>query len=238
MTSLLLTYFGAFSGTPYNPTEAVARRAAAALLESAPGLTVHVKELPVEFAGSSKALSEALEEYEPDVAISLGVAVGREKVSLERVAINLDAARIADNAGAQLTDTPIRLDGPDAYFSALPTRAIFEELDAAGLPVELSYTAGTFVCNHVFYELRHATGGLIPAGFIHIPMSRPDTPASLAPGETASLQDAGSGLRAHAETGGVEGTDVPTVPEGQLALILERAVLLSLGHLPREKASF
>lgn len=221
MATLLLTYFGAFEGVPYNPTRVVARRAADLLAVSAPDLTVHLKELPVEFAGSSRALSEALDAYEPDIAISLGVAAGREKVSLERVAINLDAARIADNAGAQLTDTPIHLDGPDAYFSALPTRTIYEELNRTGLPVELSYTAGTFVCNHVFYELMHATQGSIPAGFIHIPLSHPDhAPETL-------KQDAGEPIRAHADTGGVESGEVPTLAEGQLAGIIEQSVLIT-----------
>lgn len=220
MTTLLLTYFGAFEGVPYNPTEAVVRRVADLLAVSAPDLTVHLKELPVEFAGSSRVLSEALDENEPDIAMSLGVAAGRDKVSLERVAINLDAARIADNAGSQLTDTPIRIDGPDAYFSALPTRVIFEDLHGAGLPVELSYTAGTFVCNHVFYELMHATGGSIPAGFIHIPLSHPDDEPQVLG------QDAGAPVRAHADAGGAESGELPTLSEAQLASMIEQAVLI------------
>lgn len=219
MPTLLLTYFGPFGGTPSNPTGQVAQRLAQLLATSAPGLNVQVRELPVEFAASSRALAEILDEVQPQVAIALGVAVGRDKVSLERVAINMDAARIPDNAGDQRTDTPIQVDGPTAYFSTLPTRAIFEQLTAEGLPVELSYTAGTFVCNHVFYELMHKTGGVIPAGFIHIPLSDSDLLNTTEP------------ISASADAGGVEGATPPTLTQELMAEILERGVLETLKTL-------
>lgn len=225
MTTLLLTYFGPFEGVPINPSQAVAFGAQEALAISAPHLTVEVHELPVEFAESSRALGELLERIKPELAISLGVAAGRDKVSLERVAINLDSARIPDNAGAQLIDQPIRGDGPDAYFSTLPTRAIFEELSSQQLPVELSYTAGTFVCNHVFYELMHATKGAIPAGFIHIPLTHVEAGggADAAPGRPQ--------VTASADAGGVEGRSLPTLPESQVIGIIEQAVLTTLAQL-------
>lgn len=213
MPTLLLTYFGPFGGTPSNPTGQVAQRVAQLLATSMPGLKVQVRELPVEFAASSRVLAGALNEVQPQLAIALGVAAGRDKVSLERVAVNLDAARIPDNAGDQRTDRPIQVDGPAAYFSTLPTRAIFEQLTAEGLPLELSYTAGTFVCNHVFYELMHKTGGVIPAGFIHIPLSDSD------------IQNTAQPLSASADAGGVEGTKPPTLPQELMAKILERCVL-------------
>lgn len=100
MTTLLLTYFGPFEGVPVNPSQAVAMGTQEALAVSVPDLTVEVEELPVEFAASSRVLGELLERFTPQLAISLGVAAGRDKVSLERVAINLDSARIPDNAGA------------------------------------------------------------------------------------------------------------------------------------------
>ena len=225
MTTLLLTYFGPFEGVPINPSQAVAFGAQEALAISAPHLTVEVHELPVEFTESSRVLGNLLERIKPELAISLGVAAGRDKVSLERVAINLDSARIPDNAGAQLIDQPIRGDGPDAYFSTLPTRAIFEQLTAQQLPVELSYTAGTFVCNHVFYELMHATKGAIPAGFIHIPLTHVEAGggAEAAPGRPP--------VTASADAGGVEGRSLPTLPEPQVIRIIEQAVLTMLAQL-------
>ncbi|WP_237223398.1 pyroglutamyl-peptidase I [Rothia nasimurium] len=225
MTTLLLTYFGPFEGVPINPSQAVAFGAQEALAISAPHLTVEVHELPVEFAESSRALGELLERIKPELAISLGVAAGRDKVSLERVAINLDSARIPDNAGAQLIDQPIRGDGPDAYFSTLPTRAIFEQLISQKLPVELSYTAGTFVCNHVFYELMHATAGAIPAGFIHIPLTRAEA------GEGTDATAGRPQVTASADAGGVEGRSLPTLPESQVIGIIEQAVLTALTQL-------
>lgn len=222
MTTLLLTYFGPFEGVPINPSQAVAFGAQEALAISAPHLSVEVHELPVEFAESSRALGELLECIKPELAISLGVAAGRDKVSLERVAINLDSARIPDNAGAQLIDQTIRGDGPEAYFSTLPTRAIFEELSSQQLPVELSYTAGTFVCNHVFYELMHATKGTIPAGFIHIPLTHVEAGG----GADAALER--PQVTASADAGGVEGKSLPTLPESQVVATIEQAILATL----------
>ena len=225
MTTLLLTYFGPFAGVPINPSQAVAFGAQEALAISAPHLTVEVHELPVEFAASSRVLGDLLKRIKPQLAISLGVAAGRDKVSLERVAINLDSARIPDNSGAQLIDQPIRGDGPDAYFSTLPTRAIFEELSSQQLPVELSYTAGTFVCNHVFYELMHATKGTIPAGFIHIPLTHVETGggADAAPGRPQ--------ITASTDAGGVEGKSLPTLPKPQVIGMIQQAVLATLAQL-------
>lgn len=222
MTTLLLTYFGPFAGVPINPSQAVAFGAQEALAISAPHLTVEVHELPVEFAASSRVLGDLLKRIKPQLAISLGVAAGRDKVSLERVAINLDSARIPDNSGAQLIDQPIRSDGPDAYFSTLPTRAIFEELSSQQLPVELSYTAGTFVCNHVFYELMYATKGTIPAGFIHIPLTHVETGggADAAPGRPQ--------VTASTDAGGVEGKSLPTLPESQVVATIEQVILATL----------
>lgn len=225
MTTLLLTYFGPFEGVPINPSQAVVFGAQEALAISAPHLTVEVHELPVEFTESSRVLGNLLERIKPELAISLGVAAGRDKVSLERVAINLDSARIPDNAGAQLIDQPIRGDGPDAYFSTLPTRAIFEQLTAQQLPVELSYTAGTFVCNHVFYELMHATKGAIPAGFIHIPLTHVEA------GGGAEAVPGRPPVTASADAGGVEGGSLPTLPEPQVIRIIEQALLTTLAQL-------
>lgn len=214
MPTLLLTYFGPFQGVPVNPTRALAQQTAQALAESAPQLEVETRELPVEYAGSSRELARLLQDIKPDCVISLGVAAGRNKISLERVAINLDSASIADNAGDLAQDRPIREQGPAAYFSALPTRTIYQKLTAQGLPVELSYTAGSYVCNHVFYELMRLTGSHIPAGFIHVPLTQ----------ETVRAD-----VQARADTGGVEGEGLPALPQELVVKTLEEAILLIVG---------
>ena len=200
--TLLLTYFGPFPGVPVNPTVALAEGAVRALNTARPDLRVVARELPVSYDGSSAALRAALQEVQPDALISLGVAVGRDVVSLEQVAINLDSAGIEDNDGDRRCDEPIVPDGREAYFSSLPVRASFERLRAAGEPVEISYTAGTYVCNHVFYEgqrISRELGLSIPAGFVHVPAICADGEED-ADGEEATE---GVELTAHRDAGGV-----------------------------------
>jgi pyroglutamyl-peptidase len=115
-------------------------------------------------------LKDAIDELGPVLVIAVGQAGGRSDISVERVAINVDDAPIPDNQKRQLVDQPIVADGPAAYFSTLPIKAIVRALRAAELPASVSQTAGTFVCNHVFYGLMHQTAGrALRAGFIHIP---------------------------------------------------------------------
>ena len=200
--TLLLTYFGPFPGVPVNPTVALAEGAVRALNTARPDLRVVARELPVSYDGSSAALRAALQDVQPDALISLGVAVGRDVVSLEQVAINLDSAGIEDNDGDRRCDEPIAPGGQEAYFSSLPVRASFERLRAAGEPVEISYTAGTYVCNHVFYEGQRITRELglsIPAGFVHVPAICADGEEDADGEETTK----GVELTAHRDTGGV-----------------------------------
>ncbi len=212
MTRLLITYFGAFEGVEKNPTREIAENVHGLFAAAHDDVEVLLHELPVSFAGSSVELNQILTCSQPDAVLSLGVAVGREKVSIERVAINLDDARIADNDGAKHCDQPIQKEGPAAYFTRLPYRALFTQLTAQNLPVEISDTAGTFVCNHVFYELMDALADTdIPGGFVHIPATRPD-------GETKI----GSQMTAHAETGGVEGREIPTLPVSVVSDVVAR----------------
>ncbi len=213
--TLLLTYFGPFPGVPVNPTVALAEGAQRLLTRMRPDLNVITRELPVSYDGSSAALRAALQEVQPDALISLGVAVGRDVVSLEQVAINLDSAGIEDNDGDRRCDEPIVPDGREAYFSSLPVRASFERLRAAGEPVEISYTAGTYVCNHVFYEGQRISRDLglsIPAGFVHVP-------ATCADGEEATE---GVELTAHRDTGGVvrDEQGIPQLPESTVVRII------------------
>ena len=219
--TLLLTYFGPFPGVPVNPTVALAEGAVQALNTARPDLRVVARELPVSYDGSSTALRTALQEVQPDALISLGVAVGRDVVSLEQVAINLDSAGIEDNDGDRRCDEPIVPDGREAYFSSLPVRASYERLRAAGEPVEISYTAGTYVCNHVFYEgqrISRELGLSIPAGFVHVPATRADGEETAA-GEKAAE---GTDMTAHRDAGGVvrDEQGIPQLPESTVVRII------------------
>ena len=219
--TLLLTYFGPFPGVPVNPTVALAEGAVRALNTARPDLRVVARELPVSYDGSSAALRAALQEVQPDALISLGVAVGRDVVSLEQVAINLDSAGIEDNDGDQRCDEPIVPDGREAYFSSLPVRASFERLRAAGEPVEISYTAGTYVCNHVFYEgqrISRELGLSIPAGFVHVPAICADGEEDADGEETTK----GVELTAHRDAGGVvrDEQGIPQLPESTVVRII------------------
>ena len=219
--TLLLTYFGPFPGVPVNPTVALAEGAVRALNTARPDLRVVARELPVSYDGSSTALRTALQEVQPDALISLGVAVGRDVVSLEQVAINLDSAGIEDNDGDRCCDEPIVPDGREAYFSSLPVRASFERLRAAGEPVEISYTAGTYVCNHVFYEgqrISRELGLSIPAGFVHVPAICADGEEDADGEETTK----GVELTAHRDAGGVvrDEQGIPQLPESTVVRII------------------
>lgn len=219
--TLLLTYFGPFPGVPVNPTVALAEGAVRALNTARPDLRVVARELPVSYDGSSAALRAALQDVQPDALISLGVAVGRDVVSLEQVAINLDSAGIEDNDGDQRCDEPIAPDGREAYFSSLPVRASFERLRAAGEPVEISYTAGTYVCNHVFYEgqrISRELGLRIPAGFVHVPAICADGEEDADGEETTK----GVELTAHRDAGGVvrDEQGIPQLPEFTVVRII------------------
>ncbi|KAF1709971.1 pyroglutamyl-peptidase I [Pseudoxanthomonas kalamensis DSM 18571] len=167
---VLLTGFAPFGGEPVNPSW----QAVAALHgRRVGGHRIVARELPVEFGASLKALRKALRETRPALVICVGQAGGRARISLERIAINIDDARIPDNAGRQPVDLPVIADGPAAYFSSLPIKAMHHALCTAGFPAEISQTAGTYVCNHVFYGLMHALRRQrrVRGGFIHIPYS-------------------------------------------------------------------
>ena len=216
--TLLITYFGPFPGVSVNPSGVTARQVADVLADGA-AVRVVIREVPVSYAGSSEALGEMLTDIRPDAVLSLGVAVGRDKVSFEKVAINLDSADIEDNDGVVRVDEAIAPEGREAYFSTLPVRASYERLRGVGLPVEISYTAGTYVCNHVFYEahrILELQGRRIPAGFVHIPATQVDHESS----------DAQTTLTAHADAGGVESNSnsVPTLPEAVVARIVAELV--------------
>ena len=166
--TVLLTGFDPFNGATINPSWEAVRA-----LDgwSGPGFAVVARQLPCVFGTALDVLRESIAGVKPDIVIAVGQAGGRSEMSLERVAINVDDASIRDNAGNQPVDTPIAADGPAAYFTTLPVKAIVKALRLRGFPSGVSQTAGTFVCNHVFYglmhdlatrtELQHTRGGLI-----------------------------------------------------------------------------
>ena len=165
---ILLTAFEPFGGDPVNPSLLIARRLHG---ETVAGARVVAVELPCVFHASLAVLDEALARTRPTLAVALGLAAGREGLSIERVAINVDDARIPDNVGAQPVDEPVAPGGPAAWFSTLPIKAMAAALNQAGVPASVSQTAGTFVCNHVFYGLQHRLAGTgVRSGFIHVPL--------------------------------------------------------------------
>jgi pyroglutamyl-peptidase len=169
--TVLLTGFDPFGGDTINPSWWVAQALHGRRLS---GHRVVAAQLPTRFDDSALLLARLLDRYQPRAVLCLGLAGGREALSLERVAINVSDARIPDNAGAQPVDTPVVPGGPAAYFSSLPIKAITQALQAQGIAAQVSQTAGTFVCNHVFYALMHALAqqpGLnkTVGGFVHVP---------------------------------------------------------------------
>ncbi len=168
MPTVLLTGFEPFGGDATNPSQDIVRALAGRKIA---GHRVVGLVLPCVFGRSARELRAALKRERPALAICLGVAAGRAAITPERVAVNFDDARIPDNAGAQPTGRPVVRGGPAAYFSTLPVKAIVAALARRGLPAAVSPTAGTFVCNHVFYSLMRALGpgGRRRGGFIHVP---------------------------------------------------------------------
>ncbi|SDH40852.1 pyroglutamyl-peptidase I [Microbacterium pygmaeum] len=175
MTRALLTGFEPFGTDAVNPSGLAVRRVAARW--RGPGELITAV-LPVTFADAPAALRSLLEEHQPDLVIATGLAGDRSAVTPERVAVNLVDARIPDNADRRPIDEPVLRGGPAAYFSTLPVKAIARDIRTAGIPAELSHSAGSFVCNQVFYAAMAATAATpeVRAGFVHVPWSSEHAP--------------------------------------------------------------
>jgi pyroglutamyl-peptidase len=195
---VLLTGFDPFGGEAVNPSWEAVRQLHGEVLR---GHRVEALQLPTCFGLSLKTLRAALRRHRPALVICVGQAGGRAQLSLERIAINVDDARIADNAGRQPVDVPVVRGARAAYFSTLPIKAQLLALRAAGLPAEISQTAGTFVCNHVFYGLMHALRGSprTRGGFVHIPYL-PEQAARHAGAPSLALEQVCAGLRVMLDT--------------------------------------
>jgi len=164
---IIVTGFDPFGGETINPSIECVKA-----LPEIEGVELIRLELPTVFKESAKRLNEVINDVKPDAVLSVGQAGGRAGITMERIAINVDDARIPDNISQQPIDEVIQLDGEAAYFTTLPIKRIVKAIREAGIPVEVSNSAGTFVCNHIMYQaLFAATKADKPfkAGFMHIP---------------------------------------------------------------------
>lgn len=180
MAKVLVTGFEPFGGDSVNP----ALEAVKQLPSTIAGAQVVVKEVPTAFERSAQVLEDLMDAEKPDLVLCVGQAGGRAAMSVERVAINLIDARIPDNDGDQPLDTPVRADGPDAYFATLPVKSMVKAMHEAGVPAALSYSAGTYVCNSLMYNALYLAARAnkpVKAGFVHVPFATEqavDRPAS------------------------------------------------------------
>ena len=165
---ILVTGFEPFGGESLNPSLLVLEQLPDSLL----GVPLKKLQVPTAFEKAAAVALAAMEEHQPQAVLLLGQAGGRSGITVERVAINVDDARIPDNLSAQPVDMPIAADGPAAYFSTLPIKAMVQAIKEAGLEASVSDTAGTYVCNHLLYAvLHHISQHKLPckACFVHLP---------------------------------------------------------------------
>ncbi|MBR2895425.1 MAG: pyroglutamyl-peptidase I [Oscillospiraceae bacterium] len=191
--NILLTAFEPFGGSPINP----ALEAVNLVSDHVGGARIFKLEVPTVFEESIALVADAMEMLHPDAVLCVGQAGGRNGLTIERVAINLDDARIPDNEGNQPIDRPIYPDGAPAYFSNLPIKAIAANIRKAGLPASVSNTAGTFVCNHLMYGVLYHIAKSYPemrGGFLHVPFAPSQTIDHPAP--SMSVQDIARGIEA------------------------------------------
>lgn len=210
----LVTGFEPFGGDAINPSLLAVSR----LKRRIGGIAVHTARLPCSFAQSAAALGEAIEEARPDIVLCVGLAGGRAELCLERVAINVQDARIRDNDGGQPIDKPVVEDGPAAHFASLPIKACVAEMRKAGLPAAVSNTAGTFVCNHIFYALMDMVAHQprpMRGGFLHVPYI-PEQVARLGAAPSMALEDIVQGIEIIVAVSAARTADIHTA-EGRVS---------------------
>ena len=165
---ILVTGFDPFGGDTVNPALELIKK----LPSEIDGCEIITLEIPTVFHKSIQKIRDAIDEHQPDAVLSIGQAGGRVDLTVERVGINCDDARIPDNEGNSPVDAKIFEDGDDAYLLTLPIKAMVKEIQSAGVPASVSNTAGTFVCNHVAYGVAYLAKKYYPnmkTGFMHIP---------------------------------------------------------------------
>ena len=197
---LLLTAFEPFNGGTVNPSQLVLER-----VKEPSGTELIKVLLPVEFRQSSDEIHRLLQKHHPDVVLSLGQAGNRPEICIERVAVNLDCVRssdglreVADNAGDRPVDVPIETDGGTAYLSTLPVWELVSAIKEQGVAGAVSYSAGTYVCNHVMYTVLYEAAKHYPdmkAGFIHVPFL-PEQMEGRSSGFAMELDDMIKGIQA------------------------------------------
>ena len=191
---LLLTAFSPFGGEKINPSLEAVKLLKDKILET----DIIKLEVPTVFGKSIKIVADAIEKERPDYVLCIGQAGGRYGITPERVAINIDDARIPDNEGNQPIDRPIFADGEPAYFSGLPVKAMVEEIRKEGLPASLSNSAGTYLCNHLMYGVLYTLSKKykgVKGGFIHVPFI-PEQTVDKSDKPSMSLPDIVRGLEA------------------------------------------
>jgi len=210
----LVTGFEPFGPDAVNPSREAVLRLSSRLGD----LTIETRIVPTVFGRAIAALEDAIVTTQPDIVLGVGLAGGRAELSLERVAINVDDARIPDNDGQQPIDQPIVAGGPAAYFTGLPVKRAVAALREAGLPAIVSNTAGTFVCNHVFYGLMHLTATRhlpLRGGFLHVPYL-PSQAACLHGAPSMALGQIVQGIEIILRVDAARTDDIAT-PEGMIS---------------------
>ncbi len=193
---ILVTGFEPFGGSDVNPSW----MSVETLPDSIGEAQIIKKQLPVVYFRALEVLEGYIKEYQPDYILMAGQTIGCNWLRIERVGINLCEGSIADNAGVTLADTPIVEGGPNAYFSTFPYREMLAEVTAAGIPARFSFSAGTYLCNHVLYGALHMAKERYPnikAGFIHVP----SLPEQVKEGELCmDIETIRAGMKIFAET--------------------------------------
>ena len=169
MTKILLTGFEPFGTASANPSGEIMKQIS--------GDNIVTAILPVAYTRSAERLMQLIAEHNPDVVICFGQAEGRTQITPEKIAINLDDARLADNDGVLRSDEKILDNGPDAYFTTLPVKEFAAAITAKGVPSSVSLSAGAFLCNHVFYVAQNELAGTkVRSGFVHVPLMDSQAP--------------------------------------------------------------
>ena len=205
---VLITGFDPFGGESINPAlEAVKK-----LPNTISNAQIIKLEIPTVFKKSLEKIEENILAHKPDIVISIGQAGGRFGITPERVAINIDDARIEDNEKNQPIDLKVFEDGENAYFTTLPIKAMVKEMQEAGIPSSVSNTAGTFVCNHVMYGVLYMINKKFPnikGGFIHVPYI-PSQVVNKASMPSMSIEDISKGLELSIKAAVENNTDIKT----------------------------
>ncbi|MCO0601294.1 pyroglutamyl-peptidase I [Peribacillus butanolivorans] len=206
---VLLTGFEPFGGERVNPSWEAVKQLHGEVIDD---VTLVAEQIPTVFGKSVAVMEQLIQQHNPDIVICVGQAGGRLHITPERVAINMDDARIPDNQGNQPIDEPIADKGPVAYWSTIPIKRIVENMKESNIPASVSHTAGTFVCNHIFYGLMDyitRTSSSIRGGFIHIPFIPEQTINKEAP--SLSLETIVKGIKIAAVTAAKYESDIHTI---------------------------